>query len=286
MTAVLIQPQRRIEPSINTPNSVNMDGQSTRGSPVLIEATLRETHVKRAQITAHPVEQGLDVTDFIRTGPVGIEVEAAFSNQPFENRNTNDGIFAGDNPSRVSAAWDAFLNMIDGRPRREIYSVVTGLRVYDNMALESVGTSQGRDNPESIIIRARFVEVRIVQSTTVSVPVTSLETGEAQQMGQDDTFQGEQTAIDQPICTACEDLCQECVVDVPFSDPPEYQIDEGCAEDTNDLFDDALSPTNAENEALRRALCPSIDATQIMDAGTIPRVNGTQGIDSIALIQP
>ena len=292
MSQVLIQPKRRIEPSLSTVSSTPQsagDAQVRRGSPILIEATISETHAKSAEISRHPVQNGLEVTDYIRTGPIGVEIEAAFSNQPICDDGAPDGIFAGDNQTRISAAWDAFLNLIDGRPRRELFQITTGLKLYDNMALENIGTSQSVDNPDSIIIRARFVEVRIVQSTFTTVPARSLRAGEAQERGQGDTQQGEQHATELPVCEACEDLCNECVRDNPAfafgvddmpdicgdECEPEYILDDGCIEDQNDLFNDVINnPGNANSDPAIAAICGQIDAVQMLDADTLRTITG------------
>lgn len=265
---------RRIEPSLSTPNQTG-----ALGSPVLVEVTIDERHGKRADITRHPVEDGLDVSDFIRTGPLQLAMTLAFSNQPLKASTVPDGIFAGNNQSRISSTWDAFLNLIDGRPRRSLFRITTGLKLYDNMALESITTGQNSDNPDSIVIRARFTEVRVVRSDFQALPARQFREGEAQQRGQGDVQQGEQHADDLPVCSACEMLCEQCLVpnpqftigvdDMPEmcgdNCEPEFRLDDGCAEDQSDRFAQITDSRNADSEAAVRALCEMIRPEHLLD---------------------
>ncbi|MEO1028162.1 MAG: phage baseplate protein [Pseudomonadota bacterium] len=250
-------------------------------SPILIECTISETHAIQNEVTNHPVQEGLNVTDFVRTGPIGLEIEAAFSEQPFcrpLNLDPNsvtrrvDGIFAGDGEARISAAWDAFLDLVQGSPRRRLLRIQTGLKLYENMILESVGTSQSVDNPLSIVVRARFVEARVVSSVKVTVPARFLAEGEAQERGQGTASQGDQQGPDVVVCDACDALCQECLRDNPAAltdeAAPEYVFDEVCAETQTSITNDRLrNATVVDATALAEELCPQIDPTQLMDRG-------------------
>ena len=273
MTRVLIQRKRSIVPSRNSPNNrlEQGDGVSQAVSPIFIEATVRETHAAQAQITTHPVEEGLDVADYIRSEPKAISIDAAFSNQPFCDQyfdEFNDGIFAGTDQTRVQAAWEAFLNLIDGVPRRETFTVTTGLRVYDNMALQSVGTSQDVNNPDAIVISCTFIEVRTVRSAFTTVPARRIQDGETQQRGSGDVNQGEQHAQDVLDCNYCPELCNRCLTDNPaaFTDEtaPEYIYDPNCVQALDDEFGVDIFAGNVQrSEAFQAKVCERLagDAT-------------------------
>lgn len=266
MPAIVVKPQkRRIEPSRNSPGYVNGETGTVQAvSPVVIEATISETHAKTAEVTTHPVEDGADITDYVRTGVLGIEIEAAFSAQPMNCRNDEpDGVFSGDSETRVPAAWDAFLNLIDGKPRRELLQVSTGLKLYDNMVLTSIGTTQDASNPHSIIIRAALQQVRIVRSAFTTVPARQIASGQTRNSASGTVQAGEQNAQEVADCSDCAALCENCIVENDDfiegeTDPSlRFTVNADCADDVNTQIDVTTNDT-AAGERLRQALCEKV----------------------------
>lgn len=188
MPLVVIRPTR-IEPSPT--NALTSGEQAT--SPLVLEATISETHAATASVTTHPVEDGFDITDGVTYSGLGIQIEAGFSNNPLKEQPA-DGVFAGSNTSRISAAWDAALNILQGKPRRELLRINTRLKLYDNMVLSDIGTTQDVNNKDSVTIRMSFRQIRIVTGESVEVPASAMAEGEARNRASGTVDGGDQVA--------------------------------------------------------------------------------------------
>ncbi|MEM7279628.1 MAG: phage baseplate protein [Pseudomonadota bacterium] len=209
---------RSVQTSRNSPNfyRTGPDGQRTEGNqafaPLLFEATVSESHSQTAMVATHPVEDGIDVTDFVRPGHATLNIEAAFSNNPTEAEN-RDGVFSGSDNTRIQAAWQTLKEIANGKPVRHLLRVQTGLELYDNMIIENLSTRQDAGNPDYIVVRISMVQVRIVNTgnATVSRVATNIRQGADNSRGQLRAEFGEQTAATILNCEQCAAICGACL---------------------------------------------------------------------------
>lgn len=121
-----------------------------------IEATLSENHEARSQVTQQPVELGSNISDHIINEPDRVSITGFISNTPvaggFSNR-----------------AQDAFEALYAIRDAKELVTVVTGYRVYNNMAISSISIPRDQFTGESIRFTVELIEVRTSASNSVSV---------------------------------------------------------------------------------------------------------------------
>ncbi len=174
-------------------------------APIIVEATVSETHAAQADVARAPVEAGFDVTDAIHYNGLALQIEVAFSDQPLGGDIAGDGIFSGTDSTRKSAAWDRFLDLIQGRPYKNgqpAYSMLridTGLKQYDNMIITSVGTGQNVANHNGISVSLQLQQIRTVSSleeTIEAVPPAALEEGEVRDRATQTVDAGDQVAED------------------------------------------------------------------------------------------
>lgn len=109
--------------------------------------------------TDFPVESGISVTDHGVIQPVKLTLSGVVTDSPLP-------------PSvpTLQRARRAYEALIEIAKRRNLVTVVTGVRVLENMAIESVALA--RDNATGKAVRPviSLREVRIVQSVTVAIP--------------------------------------------------------------------------------------------------------------------
>lgn len=121
---------------------------------VELDATISERHVRRNEITAHPVEVGVDITDHVRRLPASIEIQGIVSNTPIV-------FFASltEPPNRAEIADAQFLLMLE---QGLLLDVVTSLRSYSNMMLTSYEVDRDAENGN--VLNARLALTEVIQA--------------------------------------------------------------------------------------------------------------------------
>ena len=96
---------------------------------IVVDAVLNENHLYDSEITENPVEDGTVYSDNIVLLPVVLEMECRVSD-------------ATSTPARLNypgRSNEAFSELVDLQRKKEPISIVTGLNVYQNMLIKSVG---------------------------------------------------------------------------------------------------------------------------------------------------
>ena len=171
---------------------------------LVIDAVIEESHSVSSTITDHPVSSGSPISDHAYRGPLTLTIRGIIGTTPPKNYIQGDtrpdnlldspiarateepeafnqqvnttGIthfgskksqFNYDNPnSRISAAWERLIELQDNK---EVCQVVSGLKVYDEMVVQSVEASQNAENCDKLDFTVTLKEIRRVrtQETTV-----------------------------------------------------------------------------------------------------------------------
>lgn len=147
---------------------------------VTLDASIRETHSTRVKITDHPVEQGVDISDHLRQEPDRVTIEGVVTNTPLGNtqpafvsvagnQNTPPFSFLRTSIYVMNLAENAYYALLDLAGADNLITVVTALRVYENMAMESLDVPRDAKIGQSVKFTATFKEVQIVLNQTVTV---------------------------------------------------------------------------------------------------------------------
>lgn len=123
------------------------------------DATISEDHSDSIEWTRNPVESGIDVTDHAIVQPEEVSITGVVSDTPLN---------AIPYPDRSIELYDMILEVARNKA---LVTVVTGLRVYSDMGITSVGVK--RDNKSSNqqvkpVITLR--QVRKVNSVEIPIP--------------------------------------------------------------------------------------------------------------------
>ncbi|MCP4570119.1 MAG: hypothetical protein GY841_21265 [FCB group bacterium] len=145
---------------------------------VQFDAMVSENHQMSAEVTAHPVENGSDITDHIRVNPREIEIVGVISNTPVILLSSvrAESPIEGDTErvvDRVNAAHEEIKKtMREGL----LVQVITSLETYpEDMAIISYGVT--RDAEKGNILEANLVlrQVQISYNEEVEVAIAEPE---------------------------------------------------------------------------------------------------------------
>lgn len=137
-------------------------------SGITIDATVSQSHKRKAEVTKNPVEDGAKITDHVQLDPVELELSGVFSDDdlnglPFignvENlANAVSQVFGGE-----SRSIQAHKAMIDLWKTREPFEVVTKLELYKNMVVSDYSVDETATTGNAIHFRAKFEQITIVK---------------------------------------------------------------------------------------------------------------------------
>lgn len=164
-----------------------------------IDATRVENHIMSMRVTEHEVEDGGNISDHVIRNGDGLTLEGVISDNPISLVQAAIGNIGGVVGSIVGgiegAVVTGVVNKMGGSlfevegGRRSILAwssfefaqreaipliIITGLKTYTNMILEEISAPRTSRNSNALEFTAKFKKVRIVESETVSVPLSSL----------------------------------------------------------------------------------------------------------------
>lgn len=146
-------------------------GKPVRGKigTVTLDCTVSESHADEVEITNHPVESGSTISDHIRKQPLVLELEGIITNTPVvflasvqaESPVDLDFIPCRD---RVSRGYEELRRIQDAG---ELVDVVTSLRNYSNMAIQSLGVKRDASSGNILSLSISLREVITANASTI-----------------------------------------------------------------------------------------------------------------------
>lgn len=136
--------------------------QNSIGS-LTLEATLSENHNARSQVTNYTIEDGSTISDHIINDPVKVSIRGFVSNSPVDIGATIAAGFSGDN------AQNTFDELYRIRDEKELVTVVSKYRSYENMAITNIRVPRGQQTGDAIEFTVDLLQVNVVDSASVQV---------------------------------------------------------------------------------------------------------------------
>lgn len=133
------------------------------GDELVFDATISEQHSEVVDITTHPVELGLSVTDHAIVQPVEVQLINVLTLTPL----TADLAV----PRRHFDLYERLRALMF---ERQPVALVTRLRAYESMMIVEVSTPVTSDDGESLVPSVRLREIRIVEGQVAKVPAEYL----------------------------------------------------------------------------------------------------------------
>ena len=166
-----------------------------------LDAVLTETHNNQVRLTKNPVELGADITDHAIVEPKRINIVAQVSDTPLGTAAFGQivdlvtGLFGtstSQNITRGNAAYNAMVQLME---QCEPIEVQTKLRLYENMVITNLSTTQDKDSSRIVLMTLSLEEVLITGSQIVKLDAAQLEEGSAREQGTSPEKKGRQEPV-------------------------------------------------------------------------------------------
>lgn len=145
---------------------------------VQLDCSISETHTDSAEITAHPIEDGSITTDHIRKLPVTLEINGLVTRTPITYlasllAKPSTFASAGFIPSlpgsdRVDDAYALMQKMMDDGVTM---IVITSLRNYSNMAIETLAVTRDSTTGQALNCTIILKEVKKAKALSIELPI-------------------------------------------------------------------------------------------------------------------
>lgn len=157
------------------------------GDKVIIacDAVLSEEHNFTSEATQHEIEDGSLITDHIINRGRTLRMECLVSDDPLTYLQTGmlERTINSTTPELFRSKLGFGLSEENGKPSKEAFdqlekiyeekrpvTVITGLKKYDNMVMESLNIPRNKDTVRSLKFDVSFRQIKKVSTTMVSGP--------------------------------------------------------------------------------------------------------------------
>lgn len=163
------------------PNGAIAMRVGTKIDTIELDVAISRTHTSELDITEHPVEEGADFIDHARLKSSKLTIEGLISNTPMNRAqmsraNETQGITTAPNDppvqERPGFAEEAYRKLLELQAAGTLLTVVTRLRVYDNMLIASLTVPEDSRTGDALRFNATFQQVRIVSNKITQTVVT------------------------------------------------------------------------------------------------------------------
>lgn len=128
-----------------------------------LDAVLSENNSFTSTVTENPVEDGKTISDNIINDPYKVNMAGIISDTPPNLL----GIGSSTSGSKSKAAFDLLVN---ARDQKQLFNVVTGFKVYQNMAFTNLDSNRDKDTGQSLNFTSSMTQIDKVGSKTVEIP--------------------------------------------------------------------------------------------------------------------
>lgn len=127
-----------------------------------LDATLSEEHNMSSQISSHPIEKGTDITDHIRPEPESLTIEGVISSTPTQLKHVLKFV------DRTKRFDNAEKQLRELWQKAEPFTVVTSLRTYENMVIQTLSIPRDKDTTNIFRFKAQLRKVQLVSTEQLS----------------------------------------------------------------------------------------------------------------------
>lgn len=129
---------------------------------VELDVTLSENHTFNSRATNFPIETGGDITDHIINDPDILNLSGIVSDTPL-------GMF-----SFFTRSIDAFNRLVEIHDRREPVTVVTGLKVYNNMVMTVLDVPRNIQTGQSLTFNITLQSIKFDSTAQLLINRTTI----------------------------------------------------------------------------------------------------------------
>lgn len=129
--------------------------------PISLDVIISEGASATSTITRNPVENGADINDHIIIEPMSFTMTGLVSNVSSSVFESGASIIAQvtEDKTKSEKAWN---DLLDLQASREPFTLIQGLKSYDNVVIESLTYTQDKDTGNALRFTASLLEINIV----------------------------------------------------------------------------------------------------------------------------
>ncbi|HEY8355731.1 MAG TPA: hypothetical protein VIK69_12045 [Methylophilaceae bacterium] len=150
-----------------------LDFLVSRGSTIgdiQIMATLEEVHTDTIQASEHPIERGAAITDHAYKKPAEVLIRCGWTDSSFTALvGSVSSLFQGGSVGDryIDGVYSQLLALQESR---QPFTIVTGLRQYDNMLIQSLRVDRDQKTSNALMVTAICRQVIIVETQATQLP--------------------------------------------------------------------------------------------------------------------
>jgi len=137
-----------------------------------LDVIVNESAQASATITSNPVENGADVNDHIIINPMTFSMTGIVSDTKVSilgGLTALGQIASGDAFTKESTpSKDAWESLLELQAERIPFTLITNLKEYENIVIESLSTSQDKDTSNALTFTAGMTEIIFVGTQAIS----------------------------------------------------------------------------------------------------------------------
>ena len=144
--------------------SINARSFKSKNVNILDPCNIQEKHTDRYEVTRHPTEMGVLISDHMFALPQVVEIQVGYSVSSGINALKSLGSLVG--VSTLKSNDDYYKAFLKLQSDRIPFSITTGKRQYQNMVLTTVEENTDGRTENSVFLHLRAEEVIIVNTTS------------------------------------------------------------------------------------------------------------------------
>jgi hypothetical protein len=123
---------------------------------ILLDCVLEETHAYESEITDYPIENGSYVQDTVWLKPFKLTIDGTITDtQLLDNKPTTTV------QSRIGGVYDSLIAL---KNTKDVFQVMTGLKLYKNMIFETWSVQRDTETGYSIHLTATLKQITKVSA--------------------------------------------------------------------------------------------------------------------------
>lgn len=148
---------------------------------IVLDASVEESHSAKATVTRNPIEDGSEVSDHVRLNSLELKINGVISDTPsvfglIQNPSLTTRDFVSTIVGKSKRSVDAYNKLIELRNKRETFTVITNLKVYQNMVIEELVIDRNATTANAIHFTAQLVQIQKVSSESTAISIDRLGT--------------------------------------------------------------------------------------------------------------
>lgn len=150
---------------------------------IQLDAVLSESHMNTVRKTSNPVELGADITDHAIIEPKKINIVAEVSDTPLGTAafgtiiDLVTGLFGTATSTNITRSNTAYNAIVQIQEALEPIEVQTRLKLYKNMIITGVSTTQDKDTSRIVSMSISLEEMIITESELIKLDPAQLKPG-------------------------------------------------------------------------------------------------------------